>query len=211
MIKRFRHTVLSVTILLALSCYTLLAANVTDNTHKLMSFLGKSRGEFVDPTGEDNMETSGLGTEDFRWGKKNRLSEPNRVKFKGMAFITHYDELFVVGTLVYANYDTITGTNATTIDLKIILEFDNGSRVDFLVPIELISTPNGRSHKENADILRIYRNKFNNRFELNGKAYMMELSFGEATSEGFTDVDQFHVFEGFAAAAPLLARIKEHH
>jgi len=208
MVKGFRHAVLRVIIISALSCNLFSAV---DNSHLSISFLGKSRGEFVDPTGEAQMTTTGLGTDDFTWGKKSSLSEANRVKFKGTEFTTHYDEVFIVGNIVYGNRDTKIGTNATTVDLKIILKFENGSRVDFLVPMELISTPNNSSLQKNADILRIYRNKYNNRFELAGKAYMMELSFGEATSDGFTSVDQFHVYEGFAASAQLLARIKEHH
>jgi len=208
MIKRFRQAVLRVIIFSTL-CGN--AFSATEDDEEVISFLGKSTGQFINPTGQRYMDTTGTGTDDFTWGKKSRLGNSNRVKYKGAGFVTHIDEVFIVGSLVYANGDTLKGTNATTVDLNIILKFEDGSIVPFPVPMELISTPNGRSHHENADILRIYSNKYNNLFNLNGQTYMLELSFGEATSDGFTSVDQFHVFEGFAASAELLARIKEHH
>ena len=174
-----------------------------------MRFLGKSTGHFVNPRGEANMQTTGEDTHNFTWGKKTYGGKTNTVKFEGIGFVTHPDEVFTVGKLIYYNGDTKIGTNATSVDLVIALEFENGSIANFAVPMGLISTVNDKSRIDNADILRIPHSQFNNVVNIGGKSYMVELSFGEAT-DGHTTVDQFHVFEGFEASAELLARIRVH-
>lgn len=193
--------------LLALICASLLV-NAAEPANADITYLGKSSGVFTNPQGDAGMVSSGLFTDQFTWGEESNMRQGiNRLAFSGIGFIAKPESPFTVGTLSYYNGDTRTSTNADKVELKITLAFENGTKSSFPVSLNLVSTPNKRTHYENADIVEIINLKTQSILKIEGKPYTITLTFGETSEDGYSMINRFHVFEGFEAQAKIRAEL----
>lgn len=186
--------------------FLLLAASLS--AQEILVFRGHSDGRFETPVGDEGMLVSGTGSRFFRWGEETRRRQGiNQLEFRGMDFVARPGEPFPIGQLTYFNGDTRPGTNAKGLTLRIRLTFDNGATATFPLSLNLISTPNRRTHYENADIVEILNKAGDNVVRVSGQDYTLRLTFGETTQEGYSIVNRFHVFEGFSAQAQIHAEL----
>lgn len=171
------------------------------------TIIGRSQGVFIQPLGDPAMIRNGVGTSQFSWGEETNLRQGvNQLNFIASSFFAKLETPFSVGKIDYYNGDTRIGTNAESVSLVIKLSFEDGSTTDLPISLNLISTPNRGSHYDNADIVEI-ENPAGVVIKINNDHYQVRLSFGETTEQGFSKINRFHVFEGFAAQAELKAEL----
>lgn len=172
---------------------------------------GSSSGSFINPTGPGGMLTSGVGTPSFSWGDGSAFgSPPSSLAFTGGAFSSSVNTPFSFGTLSYYNGTILLGTEATGVDLSVLLNFTTPSGVNqsFNYTLGLINTPNVGTPAEQADIVQFQTTFPSSSFTYGGVNYTMEfLGIGSITGSGYSTINQFHVLEGASANAELLGRI----
>jgi len=172
--------------------------------------IGSTTGRFVKPRGERYMFVNGEGTNDFSWGRVSAGSPgDNSIRFRGGGgFREQSGQGFKIGSIDYYNGTTKKDSNAKVIVMKISMQFDDGPQVDVSVPIEFISTPNNRGHKENADVIKLGKFEGDNIVTINNKLYEVTFKFDNTSDFGFSDKpNEFSVFEGFEASADLRVMI----
>ncbi|MCP3676181.1 MAG: PEP-CTERM sorting domain-containing protein [Deltaproteobacteria bacterium] len=172
---------------------------------------GSSSGIFINPTGRVGMITTGVGTNDFRWGNGAPFgSPPSNLQFVGNPFAVETDDVFSFGSLSYFNGIIAGGTQANAVDLSVVLNLSAPSSItqSFVYSLGLINTPNTSSPSASADIVNIPGTIPGTFFTSGGVNYTLEfLGFGTITGSGFTTFDNFHVLERRGASAQLLGRV----
>jgi hypothetical protein len=176
---------------------------------------GYSTGYFSNPTGDANIDTNILGSEEdsyFRWGTGlGGTLDSNSSTFAGTTAITRagVGERFLLGKFEYHNGTTLLGTDATAVDFSIDLAFLGGVvRQTFDYSFGLFSTPNdGVNEVANADYLKLNTTQSSDILDVFGTGYRMDLAFGQITGEGFSAIDEFHVFENETAIGELWGMI----
>ena len=194
------------TVLCAMSC---LLVGLHAQSKAIDLFTGESRGVFLEPIGEPDMEFSGEGRNTFSWGKPvNSALSTNSILFEGKEITATAGQTFTLGNLSYYNGDSVSGTNAKEVRLRITIDMHDAENATVDIPLLLISTKNRSSHHDNADIIEIgLENQKRTNVTINGQRYVLKLFFGKTSAQGFIRQNRFHVFEQFSAIVAIRARI----
>jgi hypothetical protein len=174
----------------------------------VLLFSGNTSGRFLNPVGDPGMvvtiENSDEAAEMW-WGapyERGGWFEGNYLRFEGMDFtdVEAFQE-FELGQLTYFNSTTYAGTNATGVDLELMLQIlVPNVTAAFTYGFKLLSTTNRtwQTEDQNADYVWVGDADGNFSAEIRGYDYTLELRFGELSpdADGFTTPDTFHVHEG---------------
>lgn len=176
---------------------------------KAISFDGESSGTFVNPKGGPDLVTSGVNTDKFTWGT-GVGTPPSMLSYTGKLFAGIVPEqAFSIGTLTYFNGTVLSGTEATFVALRTLLDFTAPSglaqSLDF--DFKLINTPNNGNDEESADTVFLSSLFPTTIFTVDGVDYTLKLGFGSVVGNGFSEINQFSVLEGYEAAADLVGII----
>ena len=172
------------------------------------SFSGSSEGRFLNPLGPAEMLVEGVGNSQLDWGRIRPGSEvPSYFRIDPMVFSIEEGEPFVVGSFEYSNGENAIGSIPESVDLEILVRFDDGTEVSFLFPVLLGSTTNDENLESSADSVTFGRLVAENEILVNDERFVFGLKFGRTSSEGFSLADQFSVFESQVASAELVATI----
>jgi len=176
---------------------------------------GGADGDFSSPEGPEGMVTNlltGATGSYFTFGTAaDGFDDPSWLLFNGASFAdVSANESFLLGTLDYFNGTILSGTQATSVGLSIDLDFDGGAQtLAFNYELELLSTANleENTQEQNADFVRFGDLYSDVPVELGGVDYSLILEFGETTAGGFSNINEFHVFEGATASGNLYGRL----
>lgn len=178
---------------------------------------GTSGGRFESPAGSEDLVYSIEDTEQgsiFHWGTPAPgYTRSSSLQFDGSSFedISPEQE-FVIGTLTYYNGTVVSGTGAAGVELELDLDLTVNIPIateEITFTFELINTPNydWQSNDQNADyvVISAPREEFTTTY--NGVTYYINLSFGQVGENGFTTIDEFHVWENREASGTVIAKI----
>jgi hypothetical protein len=178
------------------------------------SIEGGGSGTFINPTGTSTMVTSGEGTSEFAWGTPSIFGNaPSSLIFNGADFGTLSEQEFLLGTLSFYNGTIYMATDADTVDLEINVDLSSGGGISqkFVYQLELIDTPGtiNTPPEIQADIVKITDISTQSIFYMDGVACTLKLTFGDVYNEevGFSERDQFFVFEGESSTVELRGKI----
>jgi hypothetical protein len=185
----------------------------------VLLFSGNTAGRFLNPVGDDDMVVSienSDGVAEMWWGapyERGGWFEGNYLRFEGLGFenVAAFEE-FELGTLTYFNSTTYAGTNATGVDLELMLQIlVPDVSAAFTYGFELLSTPNRTSQTadQNADYVWVGDVDGGFSAEIRGYDYTLALRFGEMSedADGFTTIDTFHVHEGSWASGSVFGTL----
>lgn len=170
----------------------------------LFTISGDSNGAFTNPNGGSSMVTnlgSGGTSELFTWGAGANGSDPSWLLFSGDGFVdVSQGERFLLGSLDYYNGTIWSGTGANSVDLNVNLEFFDGTSTNnFDFTVNLLNTVNTQNQVESADYVKLINVFSETTTRINGRDYQLRIEFGETTADGFSMLDEFHVFEDATA------------
>jgi len=177
-------------------------------------FEGSSSGVFVDPSAQESAFVTGTGTNHFTWGIPATSSDTSSsLHMAGAAsFGADADTVFSFGTLTYLNGTIASGTGATGVDLLLTLHLSSplAGAGNFTFPMRLINTTNTEDPWASADYVNFQAAADPAGVRYDGVDYTLEfLGFGNVTSNGYSLVNGFHVYEDLSASADLLGRFTE--
>ena len=177
----------------------------------VLTISGSANGVFMNPTGGTRMVTNlndGESSSYFEWGNGINSS----IEFTGSSFIdANEGERFLLGTIDYFNGTSRLSTTANSIDLALSLNFDLGEERAFDFNLELINTPNDTETEEgDADYVSLYSILSLSTTMIYDWDFDLKIEFGETTEEGFSTIDQFHVFEGESARGNIYGTLLLH-
>jgi len=191
-------------------------SDLRTETYETIYFTGSSAGNFHTPSGDRRLLTNLTGTlrgPRFQWGDPSIAGQrQNELTFTGASFVkVAPDEEFKLGTLTYYNGTTVSGTNATTVNIALDLDLTTpGVRESLNFTFRLLSTQNrGHDADEDADYVWIPDVSTNFRTTIKGKQFALILRFGEHSADGFTTIDTFHAHEGKALTGAIYGRLSE--
>lgn len=174
-------------------------------------FVGASSGVFQNPAGPPGMVTLGENTSTILFGDGNGFGTgPSSLSFAGTGFSTPAEASFSLGSLTYFNGTTVAGTEMTSVNLNVQLSFTSPSGLteNFVYPLTITMTPNTGTAEQNADFVTLP--PFSSTvFTTGGTAYTLAVGFGSFTGGGFLSGNEFHVYEGSTAVAPVIGTITE--
>ncbi len=190
-----------------------------------VQMLGEAEGLFSNPDGSSNMSTNlsrwNRSDDYFEWGRVTNSYgqtyygyDKSWMDFDGLQTgdITS-GERFQLGTLDYYNGRFVADTGADSVDLDLALTFNLGGNTyntSFDYEFELINTINDSNNLlgwASADYVRINQSNSATQFEIEGITFELVLEFGDTTSDGFADFNEFHVKEQRGATSALYGTI----
>ena len=170
---------------------------------------GSSTGVFINPL-PTSAVVSGVGTSTFNFGTAFDNVGFGSLSFAASSFSSDFNSPFKLGQLTYFNGTTVSGTEASSVDLSIGLSFSAPpiptSFSNF--NLSLINTPNVGTPADAADFLFFNGAQSLAPFLINGIAYNVTITgFGNVVGDGFltSNSSQLHVVEGKSATADLFA------
>ncbi|MEM9480887.1 MAG: choice-of-anchor K domain-containing protein [Verrucomicrobiota bacterium] len=167
---------------------------------------GVTDGSFSNAVGGEGMNTGGSGSL-FEWGTPyfyGGHEDPSWMLFNGANFHeVNANERFMVGELTYFNGTIFTGSGADSVDLAVELAFNDSESRDFSFTLDLVNTENNDDPWASADYVHLDNVHSAVSQSLGGTDYQLVLEFGETTEQGFSTIDNFHVFEGGTATGTL--------
>ncbi len=179
----------------------------------LDTFSGMGGGHFKNPQGpagmDVNIQSSGNNSH-FEWGEGAYGSPDNSLDFAGQSFSdVTLGEQVQVGTLSYYNGSIWAGTEADSITLEVNLALSEPEQTTLTAEFtfDLENTENTNDPVASADFVRFQSQTSLSQQLINGVRYNITLEFGSSTSQGFTSITQFHVFENQQATAELFATV----
>lgn len=185
--------------------------------YQTIYFIGQSSGFLHSPLGDSGLVTNlvkGLTGLYFEWGSPAvplGYTKPNSLTFKPEGkFGVVPDQEFKIGELTYYNGTTYSGTNATSVKMRVKLDLEvprGTEELDFT--LRLLSTPNLATNTldQSADYVWIPNVATGFSTQIQGQTYYLQLRFGNSTANGFTKVDEFHVHENKSATGTLFGRL----
>jgi type II secretory pathway pseudopilin PulG len=175
---------------------------------------GSSTGVFSHATGDANLATnltSGRSDSFFRWGTAaSSGTQANHAAFTGSLFDgVAVGDRFLLGNFEYHNGTTQYGTNATAVDFEVAISFMGGSVTKtFDYSFGLFSTLNNTGTAAgDADYFRLTDIQSSGAVNIFGNNYTLALAFGQTTSNGFSTIDEFHIFENSTGTGELWGTI----
>lgn len=202
---------------------------ITSSRYETIFFGGSSTGVFFNPEGDPGLVTNLLGLIKnawFEWGSPALdigYTVPNSLGFVGSSFSEIAPEqLFPLGTLTYYNGSTYTGTNATSVQLEVTLNFSSPAAVERLpFTFNLLSTRNTKAERikdnrneeaerkmDDDDADYVYIPDVSTKFStsIKGRTFYLVLSFGSSSDNGFTTIDEFHTHENKTMTGTIFGR-----
>jgi hypothetical protein len=172
---------------------------------------GSTSGKFVNPQPVGAV-TSGVGTNSFSWGSAVWGSAPSNLTFDGGPFASLIGQEFSLGTLSYHNGTIYSGTEATSVDLRVRTGFVNPNYgpTSWDYKLGLVNTPNitGTANGDADGVLLSFYDPVNS-FTVNGTTYDVNiLGFRNVSGDGLLASNTgLWVREGGVASAQLVARV----
>lgn len=171
---------------------------------------GSATGVFINPL-PTTAVVSGVGTSTFNFGTAFDNVGFGSLSFAAApSFSSNFDTPFKLGQLTYFNGTIVSGTEASSVDLSVGLNFSAppipSSFSNF--NLSLINTPNVGTAADAADFLFFNGAQSLAPFFINGIAYNVTITgFGNVVGDGFltSNSSQLHVLEGKSATADLFA------
>lgn len=171
---------------------------------------GSTSGIWVNPE-PGGATVTGVNTPNFTWGGG---TDTSKLGFASVAaFDAPIEAAFKIGTITYYN-GTIPGdTGATSVDLRVNLNFTDppqGNVGPFDFQFDLINTPNTGTQDQQADYVYLPTVFPETTFTIEGVEYTLKLTgFENVTGSGFVSIDntKFHVHEQGSASAELWAKV----
>jgi prepilin-type N-terminal cleavage/methylation domain-containing protein len=202
---------------------------VTSSRYETIFFGGNSAGVFSSPAGDSGLVTNLVGLVKnawFEWGSPALdlgYTVPNSLSFTGRSFTEIApEERFALGTLTYYNGSTYTGTNATSVQLEVTLDFSSPAAVERLpFTFNLLSTRNTKAERimdnrneeaerrmDDDDADYVYIPDVSTRFNttIKGRTFYLVLSFGSSSDNGFTTINEFHTHENKTMTGTIFGR-----
>lgn len=172
-------------------------------------FAGKTSGTFHAPKGPKKMATKGTGTQTFVWGLvQERGDRSCYLNFEGKEFSNEVEKPFLIGKVEFFNGTTQVDTEASSVALKIKLELESGQEAEFDFIFDLIMVVNNNLNRDDdADIVRLRSAYSEKTMKIEGQDYHLRLDFGKTSKGGFSEFEQFFVWENHSASAELRATI----
>jgi hypothetical protein len=173
-------------------------------------FSGSASGTFINPVGPAGMFTVGVGTNAFVWGTPADTVGPSSLEFAGnFLFNTPAETAFHVGRLTYFNGTTVLGTEASGVDLSLLISFIDpvGVNKTFQYSLGITTTPNGGVDPvADADIVTLPSVPAET-FDVGGTTYTLHLEFANFTENSLGNANQFKVYEDAKASADVIGTI----
>lgn len=191
-------------------------SETAEEVYETLYISGSSDGAFTAPTGDPDLVYTIEDTEQgsiFTWGTPSDGFQPSSLHFEGTSFSNISPELeFAIGNLTFHNGTILAGTGATGVELALNLDLTVNIPIatqNVTFTFELINTPNydWQSNNENADYVQISTPSEMFTTTYNGVIYYIDLSFGAVGGNGFSTIDEFHVWENQEASATVIAKI----
>jgi hypothetical protein len=179
----------------------------TSETYKSKFIInGDVAGEFSNATGGQHMVTGGSDNH-FTWGTSAIANQdPSWMLFNGSPFANvSNDTRFKLGELSYYNGTIKSGTGSEFVDIGIALTFaGTAAPIDFNFTLELINSINIAGNEvASADYVKLNNISSDFALSLGGVDYKLKLEFGETTNNGFSNLEEFFVFENSVASGAL--------
>ncbi len=181
------------------------------------SVIGEAEAEFHSAEGSWGLRWRQTADDNFYWGRTynsygryiNGLSE-SFMQFDGEGNDdTEFGIRFDLGYLDYYNGSILANTGASSVKLDLDLDLvisGYDAATNFTFDFDLINTSNYGNYRGNgsdawgsADYVLITQSSQTNYFNLQGTLLAFTLEFGDASSNGFAEFDEFHVLEERAA------------
>lgn len=204
-------------------------------TTTTLDLTGSTSGAFYDPLGSaamvTNLTESGITDSTyFDWGDVVRREGDDKplarssMEFAGLDFgAVQEGERFYVGDLSYFNGSAYawdlptltmrTGAEAVSFGIDVAMEANGVSfGTTFQFDFELINTVNANDPNNpwpDADYVRIGNSTASETLLIDGRQFEFRLEFGEATENGFTQFDEFHILEWESATSKLYGTFTE--
>ncbi len=182
--------------------------------YQTIFFKGVTDGDFSKPKGDPGLVTNLTSNKKgsyFSWGTPSEKKEdPNWLQFSPAGgFAVLPEQEFKIGEIKYYNGTTFAGTNATSVELDVLLNMEVPKLVEKLeFTLKLLSTPNyGWNKDQDADFVWIptLSSKFSTTVQ--GQTFYLQLRFGSSTGNGFTTIDEFHVREDKTATGAIYGKL----
>lgn len=157
------------------------------------------------PTKQGSQVLTGIDTPYFQYGRvTGDTPEPNSLRFEGGSFGIQPEIPFKLGTVTYYNGTTATGTDASAVNLRLLLDFRNPfvGRITSAFTLSLESTPNEGTDWENADFVYFPDSFPTQSFAIDNVDYKLEM-IGFSQDGGKTKLKEFHVLEDHKTSAEL--------
>lgn len=161
---------------------------------------------FDHPSGGGDLVVAGVGSSFFMWGEATDTPFPSSLEFRPSQYSGGIEEEFDLGTVTFINGTNAKGTTADAVDFIVTLDAGGDEEpTEFVFRLELVSTSNGGTAFQDADIVRLPNPYSETEVVLLGEVYRLQLSFEAATAGGVAEVDRFFTVEGTGASAVLRA------
>ena len=174
-------------------------------------FSGQVEGRFVNPTGPDGINVTGVGTSVFGWGKNvSSSSVPNQFSFEVAEIMAEEGMPFVVGVFEYSNGNTAVGSNAESVGLELVVTLADSLPSTFTFPLLIGTTVNSGDSEDSSDSISLgltTSGQVGQVILAGGDRFVLHLEFGETSEDGFGLGDSFSVFENSVATAEIIGTI----
>lgn len=179
------------------------AQRTVEQPDPLFLISAQTAGSFHSPQGPLTLIALPVGNQ-ITWGTPPIGFFANQLIFNGQRVDSiQPGKEFVAGTITYRNGSVLLGTAMTSVTMRIQLNINSGSPLIFNFKLDTISTENyGVDQRADADYVRL-PSTVAEAVTIDGRRFILELSFGWTTVQGFATDNQFHVFEGGSATAEV--------
>ncbi len=174
---------------------------------------GSVVGLFSNPGGDSTMVTNlhgnGQSNSYFTWGSATGANHVSSLDFAGSDFSSINEGVaFQLGSLSYYNGTISSGTGADSVSLGVELDFVQGGKKKFDFSFDLINTSNNSDPNADpwlsADYVQIDSAVSTSLLKIGSDNYYeFTLIFGETTSYGLSNFDEFHVQENQSASVAV--------
>ncbi len=179
-----------------------------------LNFAANSSGAFRNPQGVVGMITNLLPGQSgplFNWGTPPVGYDKGSLYYSGGTTNNITTEgRFAIGTMNYHNGTIYTGTEAETVDLRVSLSLNINGRVSnpsFDFTFQLINTLNTDDPWASADYVHVVNPVSSQTIVIDDYEFEFHLEFGESTSNGFSEFDNFHVLENANAVVNVYGNL----
>lgn len=163
----------------------------------------KTSGSFHSAVGPATKVVKIAGNQ-IDWGDPPKGEKSNKLQFSG----NNVKDLrpgveFVAGSVSYRNGTVFSTTGITEVQMRIEFALNGGSPLLFDYVLETVSTTNnGKDPRADADYVKL-PSQTAEAVTIEGHRFILELSFGWTTKDGFSTDSEFYVLENESATAEV--------